>query len=49
MVQIIMVVGNEECVYGTYKANDFHSRNAINELAMEISDVRGVEVFVKEI
>lgn len=49
MLQIIMVVDNEEYVYGTYKVNDFHSRNAINELAMEIRDTRNVDVFVKEI
>ena len=46
MLEIVMVIEGNEYVYGRYA---IANRNAVNELAMEVRDVRGVETFVREI
>ena len=41
--KVIMVVDDEEYTYGTYE-----SRNRANEVAMQVRDERGIDVYVEE-
>ena len=44
MFRIIMIVDGIEYTYGTYE-----NSNRANEIAMEIRDARGIDVYVQEI
>ena len=41
--RVIMVIDDEEYTYGTYE-----SRNRANEVAMQVSDERGIDTYVEE-
>jgi hypothetical protein len=49
MKQIIMVVDNNEYVYGTYEAETSAQINAINKLALDIAEQRQIETYVIDV
>lgn len=49
MAQIIMIVDDEEYVYGTYPFNSIEEKNKVNELALKISSERDCQTYVKEV
>ncbi len=44
MYQVIMIVEDNEYVYGTYR-----DRNRANEIAMQVRDQRRIDVYVAEV
>ena len=49
MVEIVMIIDDEEYVYGKYPFNTPAERTRVNELAMQIRDVRDCLVFIRHI
>lgn len=47
--KIVMVIGDEEYVYGTYPFNTSAEKNKVNELAMKIRDERECCIYIKEV
>lgn len=47
--KIIMLIDDEEYVYGTYPFNTNAEKDKVNELAMIIRDERDCFVYVKEV
>lgn len=49
MAQIIMVFGELEIPYGTYRFSTDAEKNMVNELAIKISEERECQTFVREL
>lgn len=49
MAQIIMIIDEEEYVYGTYPFSTIEEKNKVNELAMKIGSERDCHTYVKEV
>ena len=47
--QIVMVIEENEYIYGTYPFNNSEEKNRINKLALDIREQRKVDVFVREL
>ena len=47
--KIIMLIDDEEYVYGTYSFNTSAEKNKVNELAMIIRDERECYTYIKEV
>lgn len=47
--KIIMLIDDEEYVYGTYPFNTNVEKNKVNELAMIIRDERDCYTYIKEV
>lgn len=47
--KIIMLIDDEEYVYGTYPFNTNVEKNKVNELAIKIRDERDCYTYIKEV
>ena len=49
VAQIVMVIDENEYIYGTYPFNTDLEKNRVNEIALHVRNERQVDTFVKEV